>query len=91
VTGAKRGGLFAAQLQHHPNPPLDSISAESQLHTSPLVGEVGARSAPGEGIGVEDAAGFAFTLTPTPPPSRGRGSKRAAVTHANWVPLKGRA
>jgi len=43
------------------------------------VGEVGAHSAPGEGIGVEDAAGFVSTLSPTPPPSKGEGLEDAAI------------
>jgi hypothetical protein len=56
------------------------------------VGEVGARSAPGEGIGVEDAADSVFTLSPTPPPSRGRGLKSAQLRYdANWASLKARA
>ena len=84
MTEAPRGADFSRRNCN--TFPTQRTSAESQLHTSPLVGEVGARSAPGEGIGVEDAAGFAFTLSPTPLPSRGRGSKRAAGTHANWIP-----
>jgi len=43
------------------------------LVTSPLVGEVAARSAAGEGMAPKAPAPQALTLSPTPPPSRGRG------------------
>ncbi len=54
---------------------------EFQQHlplTSPLVGEVDARSAAGEGMAPKAPAAQALPLSPTPPPQGGRGSERVA-------------